>query len=461
MIEALSLSEITINFLEACIFTYLVWQCLPLRFHFYSIPLLMVSNCCLTTLCSHLISDASIRSITLLALSAILIFFVSKDAKWNVVIVSIVYSTFAFFSEEITLVILQSIPNFSVYNAIHNMTAMRYISCGIYLLVFLLLSVLFIKIKRKVLMNHSDVFSNYSKKNILCLLVLLCCCTYLMDQYFINIAHISQIKDTALYPYISSLKKIGYLFVILLILIFSLLIYTYYLNQLNIKLIREQQQISIEKKQLQFLSESNSLLRTWKHDNQNILNTINHYLQGGNIEQAIHLLSEYQSELATSTEIKYTGFAVLDAVLSMKTFAIKNAGIHFRQKLFLSKNLSLPITDVQMCSLLSNLLDNAIEACEKVAVNPFINLCIQTAKMNLILTIQNSSDGRYNYTEDGQLQSTKEAPEHGLGLIRIKEIVETANGIYKISPKQDIFEITILLPLEDTEYDNQNMCNRR
>ena len=148
-------------------------------------------------------------------------------------------------------------------------------------------------------------------------------------------------------------------------------------------------------------------------------------------------------------------------MLSIKTFAIKNAGIRFHQKLFLSKNLSLPITDVQMCSLLSNLLDNAIEACEKVAVNPFINLCIQTAKMNLILTIQNSSDGRYNYTEDGQLQSTKESPEHGLGLIRIKEIVETANGIYKISPKQDIFEITILLPLEDTEYDNQNMCNRR
>ena len=41
------------------------------------------------------------------------------------------------------------------------------------------------------------------------------------------------------------------------------------MSQVNMELVRENQQSSIEKKQLQFLSESNTVLRSWKHDNQN------------------------------------------------------------------------------------------------------------------------------------------------------------------------------------------------
>jgi sensor histidine kinase regulating citrate/malate metabolism len=105
------------------------------------------------------------------------------------------------------------------------------------------------------------------------------------------------------------------------------------------------------------------------------------------------------------------------------------------------------------------MFDNAIEACKKAKDSPFISLSIKTAKMNLMITMENSSDGHYQYDNAGELQSTKEEAsiEHGLGIQRIKEIVEEANGIIRIIPEEECFKLTILLPLEDMKHDNQNM----
>lgn len=459
MIKALSIPEMLVNMFEAVIFSYFVYNCISLYFKKNAIIILFTVNTFLTTICSNYIDSAPLRCLILVIFSSFLILLLSNEKNWHPFIISIVYSFMAFFAEKITLVILQSIPNFSMYNALNTMNTLRYISCAIYLLVFFTLSILIIKLNNIYLSRHEIELFVHHKRYIPQLLILLFFSSYLMDEYFINISILSDKFPETNEGYLEPLKLLGYLFIILLIFMFSLTIYTYYINHQKINLMREKQQATIEREQLNLLSESNAILRTWKHDNQNILNTISHYLQQGDTEQAFHLLSEYQADLTTSTEINYTGLAVLDAVLSQKTYTIKKADIHYEQKLYLPKELKLPISDVKMCSLLSNMFDNAIEACKKTKNEAFISLSIKMAKMNLMITMENSSDGHYQYDNAGELQSTKEETsiEHGLGIQRIKEIVEEANGIIRIIPEEECFKLTILLPLEDMKHDTQNM----
>ena len=90
-----------------------------------------------------------------------------------------------------------------------------------------------------------------------------------MNQYFYNIASLKNTLAPEQCSDITKLEQIGYLFFALLLALFFMFLYSNYMSQVNMELVRENQQSSIEKKQLQFLSESNTVLRSWKHDNQN------------------------------------------------------------------------------------------------------------------------------------------------------------------------------------------------
>lgn len=79
---------------------------------------------------------------------------------------------------------------------------------------------------------------------------------------------------------------------------------------------------------------------------------------------------------------------------------------------------------------------------------------MKTHKANIVLYIKNSSDGVYLYEATStntmlKLRSRKQEDGHGIGLERIQQLVQQANGICEIKPGQHTFEVTILLPMED------------
>lgn len=61
------------------------------------------------------------------------------------------------------------------------------------------------------------------------------------------------------------------------------------------------------------------------------------------------------------------------------------------------------------------------------------------------IVIKNSCDGIYNF--DGEaLESRKTEPGHGIGLSQIRQIVERADGFYRLNPQETSFEIIIVIP---------------
>ena len=103
--------------------------------------------------------------------------------------------------------------------------------------------------------------------------------------------------------------------------------------------------------------------------------------------------------------------------------------------------------------ILSNLLDNAIEACEKIEQERrFIRISSKRKNHFLLIDVKNSFDGAINLQDNGQLPfSTKEsnAPdiimEHGIGLKNVSDIAERYYGGVNVKVKEKVFHITVML----------------
>ena len=118
--------------------------------------------------------------------------------------------------------------------------------------------------------------------------------------------------------------------------------------------------------------------------------------------------------------------------------------ITFEYNIFLPQELE--ITDTDLCSALSNLLDNAIEACRKLENGRYINLEMMVIKNQLHIGVVNSTNGEYK-KESGIFKTTKQGGLHGIGMSNIKSIVEKYEGIYNITADDNSFTTKIAIPL--------------
>lgn len=241
--------------------------------------------------------------------------------------------------------------------------------------------------------------------------------------------------------------------VLLLLVILFLSIFLFYyigiLYQKNLDLIEENRQKQFEKQQFDLLSSTNQLLRTWKHDFQHHLSVLEIMLQEKDISSASDYIDSIHTELRHSTWQIQTGNNVLDAVLTSKLPEIQSQGIQFTHSIFLPD--SLPLGNLELTSLMGNLLDNAIESCSdpNTSAEKYINLEIKPYNQFLYIDMINSSAGRYRYDHMNHLKSTKKESGHGIGLKRMEQIAADAQGFMKISPKKESFHITIILPLQN------------
>lgn len=109
----------------------------------------------------------------------------------------------------------------------------------------------------------------------------------------------------------------------------------------------------------------------------------------------------------------------------------------------------LPIENVDLCIILGNLLDNAIEACNRMEKdrNRFIQVEILCKKSYLIINISNSYNGEYNMEDSQYLSVKKDQRFCGIGLSNVGTVIEKYDGVMKISNKDRVFTVTAMLSL--------------
>ncbi len=167
-------------------------------------------------------------------------------------------------------------------------------------------------------------------------------------------------------------------------------------------------------------------------------------------------MGSYLEDMASSAGLgdcgECTGSRAVDALLSQKQ---KMAG---RKNITWECDVQIPrqcgLNEFDLCVLFGNLLDNAVEACERLqegeghgSTGCYIHVYARAVKKCFLLEMENSA-GIKEGQEIGH--SAKGHPwQHGIGLMNVRDVVAKYHGTIEIEPKEGIFAISVLVPFQN------------
>lgn len=173
-------------------------------------------------------------------------------------------------------------------------------------------------------------------------------------------------------------------------------------------------------------------LRDVRHNMKNNLVSILAYAENGDNEKIIGFVNEIMEEggIKTST-VTNSGNIVIDSLIGYWYVEAKKVGIDFSVNLNIP--MEMPFRGADICLILGNLLENAVEAAQKAEGKKYIRLHMKYDKNNLLLFVANNYKGVLIKTKDKRLKSTKtDVGNHGVGLSSVYRIAAKYHGVVTI-----------------------------
>jgi sensor histidine kinase YesM len=189
-------------------------------------------------------------------------------------------------------------------------------------------------------------------------------------------------------------------------------------------------------------------MKAWRHDYRNHLQALKGLLTKEDPEPLNQYLNSIEHSLSNIDRLIHSGNDLLDAILNAKISLAKNNGIDISADI--DALPSLKIEDIDLCSLLGNLLDNAIESCQRITeenAKRFIVIHFAVAKGQLRLLVQNSTNGVFQKEGNRYFTVKADHRHHGVGLRQIDTVVDKYHGMVDRQYKNYIFETEIMLPV--------------
>lgn len=191
----------------------------------------------------------------------------------------------------------------------------------------------------------------------------------------------------------------------------------------------------------QGLQREQTLIRTLRHDLRNHLTVLSGLLEQGETRRATAYLEEISGSPALRGSRRFCENETANAVLSSKAETAQGLGLTADFQISLPRDLS--IADTDLCALLGNALDNAIEAAQD-AEDKTIRVRCRADKGLFMLKVENALTGK----EKPDLSTTKpDKSAHGFGLTGMKEIAARCGGSLEAGPVDGRFELVVCLPL--------------
>ncbi len=185
-------------------------------------------------------------------------------------------------------------------------------------------------------------------------------------------------------------------------------------------------------------------MRGWRHDYHNHLQVMKVQIAQGQLEEMKSYLDDLEQNLEQVDTYVKSGNLMADAVLNSKLSIAGQKGIRVNCKAVLPAALS--VEDVDLCVLLGNLLDNALEACEKIPEEQrFLRIYMVVNRSQLYMSVQNSAREELDFNERNYI-STKRG-NHGLGMKRVKALADKYEGYFTLANEPGIFAAEVTLPL--------------
>ncbi len=293
-----------------------------------------------------------------------------------------------------------------------------------------------------------------------------CAALYMLTGVGVRLAA-SRLPDRSLHRFVAAIPKWNYAVLVLfevmcyykaygerterfdaffLIASAALILTVLYMLYQIMRLSREEsellQQMALQKEYMESAITDDEELRRFRHDYKNHMLVVNTLLESGRTEDARSYLFAMQEPLQDAMHKIKSGNLVADTILNHKaqTAARDQTVLHFVG--------SIPADGIRsddLCTIFSNLLDNAVEACRRSPGDKQIFVDAKTAQGNFLLSITNPTQ---NSLPDNMRRTTKaDRRNHGFGLKNVERVVKKYDGTLQTSIRDGVFSADVLLHL--------------
>ena len=260
-----------------------------------------------------------------------------------------------------------------------------------------------------------------------------------------SIVIIYYVHVTALY----SGRMAFFYFLFILIVLINYLIFDLY-DKMSAQTLLERQNHAYEQeillcvRQAAEREEAYRQTRVLRHNLKGRLIALGALLEAGQTEETQKEIKKMLQENSLNRHrAAETGNLALDALVNYKYAAADAEGIQMHCRLEVPAELFVDGTD--LCIILENLLNNAMEAVQKLPKEDrSVSLAVQLIKGALFITVENPYQGEIIMDRQGNIQSSKTG-EHGIGLLSVEKTAERYGGEVTISHENMTFRVTVML----------------
>ncbi len=204
-----------------------------------------------------------------------------------------------------------------------------------------------------------------------------------------------------------------------------------------------EQQVKIQLEHYETFTQLNKEFHSFRHDYKNHMHCIRSLIESQNYSSVLSYMDKLTDNFDPKMIFIDSGNKIADAILTNKMHTAQNDGIAFQfEGTFFSD-----IFPADLCTILSNGLDNAIEACLKTNNNRWIYVKAAKQKSFQYIEISNSKSSDEVFSDTQNFTSKTDKINHGYGLYNIRKAAEHYDGKVEIADKNDTFTLTVILNL--------------
>jgi len=186
-------------------------------------------------------------------------------------------------------------------------------------------------------------------------------------------------------------------------------------------------------------------MRGWRHDYHNHIQALQSSMALGKYEEVNAYLRQLNDDLTNVDTTIKTGRVMVDAILNgkMNIAAQNKISVNIKAKI----PEGVPITDVDLCVIIGNLLDNALEENRKLSEQDrFIRIYVGQKNTQFYLAVTNAAGKKQE--KQGTIFRSSKGMSHGFGLVRVENIVKKYGGFFSADSEDGGFTTELLIPLQ-------------
>lgn len=185
-------------------------------------------------------------------------------------------------------------------------------------------------------------------------------------------------------------------------------------------------------------------MRGWRHDYRNHIQTMKGYAAKDDMDAIKQYLDELDRDLTNVETVLKTGNKMTDAILNSKISLARAKGVTVMADAHVP--VALKTAEIDLCIIIGNLFDNAIEACAALPERErVIRVYMDMKNTQLYMSFTNTTALKKQKKLGGLFATTK-GDGRGFGLVRIDAIVERLGGYISRNSEDGAFTTEILLP---------------